>query len=71
MNEYTRILIEEYCESHKSKKSKRLAKLLELSYNMETFPDDNDAVFLEKVIGEENNLELKEAMQELDDFLFG
>lgn len=71
MNEYARILIEEYCESYKSKKSKRLAEILELSYDMERFPDDNDSVFLEKVIGEENNLELKEAMQELDDFLFG
>lgn len=70
MNEYSRILIEEYCENHDSKKSRCLSDLLELSYTMETFPSDSDAVFLERAINAEKNSELKEALRELDDFLF-
>jgi hypothetical protein len=37
---------------------------------MEVFPNDDDAVFLERAINAEKNSELKEALQELDDFLF-
>lgn len=71
MDEYSRILIEQYCVSHKSKKSGRLWELLELSYCMETEPTDEDAIFLEKSIRSEKKIELKEALQELDEFLFG
>ena len=62
MNEYSRILIEEYCESHNSRKSKRLERLIEFSYSMEMFPSDADAIFLEKTISNEKNSELNEAM---------
>ena len=71
MNEYSRILIEQYCMEHNSKKSRQLWDLLDLSYSMETEPTDEDAVFLEKVIRSEKNSELKEALQDLDEFLFG
>lgn len=71
MNEYSRILIEEYCMSHNSKKSRRLAALLEMSYDLECMPGDADAIFLEKAIDNEKNPELKEALQDLVDFLFG
>jgi len=71
MEEYSRIVIEQYCMSHKSKKSRRLQELLDMSYNMESEPDDCDAIFLEKVIDSEKNAEMKEALIDLDDFLFG
>lgn len=40
-----------------------------MSYDMGTIISDEDALFLEKVIDQEKNLELKEALQELDEFL--
>lgn len=71
MNEYSRILIEEYCISHNSKKSRRLSDLLDLSYSFEREPTDDDAIFLEKAIQSERNSELKEALSDLDEYLFG
>lgn len=72
MKEYSRIVIEEYCLSHrKTKKSKLLWDLLELSYNMECEPGDWEMIELEKLISREKNLELKEAMEDLDDFFCG
>jgi hypothetical protein len=70
MDEYSRILIEEYIMNHSSKKSRQLGRLLELSYSMATRPTDDDAIFLLKVIRSEKNPELKEALQELDEYLF-
>ena len=40
-----------------------------MSYDMGVMISDGDALFLEKVIDQEKNLELKEALQELDEFL--
>lgn len=71
MHEYSRILIEEYCQKHNSKKSRRLAYLVELSYDIEAEATEDDAIFLEGVIMREKDPELKEAFQELDEFLFG
>ena len=34
MQEYSRILIEDYCMSHDSAKSRRLEKLVKMSYDM-------------------------------------
>lgn len=69
MCEYSRIIIEDYCRTHNSAKSKRINKLLEMSYDMDAMISDGDALFLEKLIDQEKNLELKEALQELDEFL--
>jgi len=71
MNELSRIIIERYCMSHKSAKSKRLSYLLELSYDMSAVGTDDDAVFLERAIEREKDPKLREALQDLDDFLFG
>jgi len=71
MDEYSRIVIEQYYMSHKSKKSLQLRDLLELSYRMEVEPTDCDAILLEKMIDGEKNAEMKEALIDLDDFLFG
>ena len=70
MNEYSRILIEKYCMEHNSRKSRRLARLVDMSYDIEAVASDSDAVFLETAIEQEQNPELKEALQDLSDFLF-
>lgn len=69
MREYSRILIEEYCMEHDSAKSRRLQKLVELSYDVAA--EGTDATFLERAIAQEKDPELKEALRDLDDFLFG
>ena len=72
MREYSRILIEEYCMSHKyTKKSAFLWDLVDLSYTMECEPDEWEAIQLEQYISREKNPELKEALIDLDEFLFG
>lgn len=72
MNEYSRIMIEEYCMTHrKTKKSAFLWELLELSYTIECEPEDWEAIQLERYISRERNPELKEALIDLDEFLFG
>ena len=70
MQEYSRIRIEDYCMSHDSAKSRRLEKLVKMSYDMYAESTDSDAVFLEKAINQEKNLELKKALEDLDNFLF-
>lgn len=70
MEEYSRILIEEYCQHHNSKKSRWLAYLVDMSYDVACEPDDDDAIFLESAISREKDPELKEALQDLDRFLF-
>ncbi len=71
MDEYSRIIIEQYCSTHKSAKSRRIAKLLEMSYDPSSVGTDAEALFLEKAIDAEKNEELKEALQDLDQYLFG
>ena len=70
MREYSRILIEEYCMEHDSAKSRRLEKLERKSYDLSVVGTDSDAIFLEKLIAEEKNPELKEALEDLNDYLF-
>lgn len=70
MQEYSRIVIEEYCRTHsKTKKSRILLKLVELSYDLGCDPDDAEMIELSKLISREKNTELKEALIDLDDFL--
>ncbi len=72
MQEYSRIIIEEYCMSHrKTKKSTLLWDLLELSYTMECEPEDYEMIELSKIIAREKDPELKEALEDLNEFLCG
>ena len=71
MDEYSRILIERYCLNHSSKKSRHLQYLVELSYDIAAEGTDADAIFLERAIEQEKDPELKEALEDLDNFLFG
>ena len=71
MDEYSRILIEQYCMSHNSAKSSRFMKLLAKAYDMCAEMTDSEAIFLEKAIDSEKDEDLRDALQELDDFLCG
>ncbi len=71
MREMSRILIEEYCWSHNTAKSRRLQELVELSYDITAEGTDDDAIFLERAIQREKDPELKSALEDLDEFLFG
>ncbi|MBE5825245.1 MAG: hypothetical protein E7307_01275 [Butyrivibrio sp.] len=72
MKEFSRITIEQYCMAHRgTKKSRFLWDLVELSYNMECEPEDWEALQLEQYINREKSPELKEALEDLDEFLFG
>lgn len=72
MQEYSRIIIEEYCRTHrKTKKAAFLWDLLDLSYTMECEPEEWEMIELEKLISRENNPELKEALEDMDEFFCG
>lgn len=72
MKEYSRILIEQYCEKYpKTKKAATLQRPVTMSYDIASQPTDYDAISLEKLIERERNPELREALEDLDDFLFG
>ena len=72
MSEYSRILIEEYCMTHKkTKKSSFLWDLVQLSYSVDCEPSDWEAIQLEKYIESEKNPELREALIDLNEYLFG
>ena len=72
MEEYSRIVIEEYCRTHRNtKKSAFLWDLVELSYTMECEPEDYEMIELSKIIAREKDPELKEALEDLNEFLCG
>ena len=70
MEEISRMRIEEYCRSHKPKKAKQLARLVEMSYDLYGQGTDDDAIILESLIEREKDPELRKAIEDLDDFLF-
>ncbi|MBP3610404.1 MAG: hypothetical protein J6J42_08730 [Lachnospiraceae bacterium] len=71
MEELSRIIIEEFCKSHDSAKSRRLYRLVRMSYDIDAEYTDDDGLFIEKLIEREKDAELKEALQDLDEFMFG
>lgn len=50
MDEYSRIIIEEYCMQTDSTKSRRLEKLVRKSYDINAEYTDSDSAFIKKVI---------------------
>ena len=47
MDEYSRILIEKYCREYpRSKKTRILSQLIEMSYDFACEPSDSDAIEL-------------------------
>jgi len=71
MNEYSRIIIEGYCMEHpNTKKGKFLYRMVQMSYDLTAEGTDADAIQLEKYIQSEKNPRLREALDDLDEFLF-
>ena len=71
VEEYSRIIIEYYCRTHrKTKKSEFILNLVELSYTMECEPEDWEGIQLERYISQEKNPKLKSALEDLNEFLF-
>ena len=69
MDEYSRILIEEYCTNNSStKKAKLLSRLVRMSYYMDSEPSDSDMIQLEELVEVEDNPELREALEDLNGF---
>ena len=68
MEEYSRIILEQYCKAHRKRK---LARLVELSYDPACEVTDADALYLEKLIDQEEDAEIRDALKDLDDYLFG
>ena len=72
MQEYLRILIEEYCMSHsKTKKVTFLWDMVQKSYDIAYELENCELLYLEELISRERNQELKTALQDLDDFMCG
>ena len=71
MEEYSRILIEDYCMQTDSAKGRRLAKLVRKSYDINAEYTDSDAAFIEKAIEQEEDDSLREALEDLNGFMFG
>lgn len=72
MPEYSRILIEQYCMKHsETKKAKFLWEIVQMSYDLDCEIDNPDLLYLEQLISREKNPKLKQALEDLDDFLCG
>ena len=70
MEELSRVIIEEYCMTHNTAKSRRLQELVDMSYDLAAEGSDADAIYLERAISREKDPELKKALEDLDEFLF-
>ena len=72
MTEYSRILIEDYCMGNpKTPKTIFLWEMVKMSYDVGCEPTESQMIKLSKLIRAENNLKLKEALKDLDEFLRG
>ena len=57
--------------NHTSAKSKHLQELVNKSYDLNAEYTDADGLFMEKIIEQEKDPKLKDAFQDLDEFMFG
>ena len=71
MDEFSSILIVEYCMRTDSAKSRRLENLVRKSYDINAEYTDSDAAFIEKAIEQEEDDSLREALEDLNGFMFG
>ena len=72
MDEYSRIIIEEYCMNHpKTKKAVFLWEMVHMSYDVACEPAPWQLMQLSQLISRERNLELRDALKDLDEFMNG
>ena len=71
MNEYSRIIIETYCEKYKTEsRFKRLAKLVKRSYKLDAeYESDAEANFVFDFIEHCADEDLRKTLIDLDEFL--
>lgn len=60
----------EYCYTHKTKKAEALKYFLRMADDLGYEGSDEEALYLEHLINAERNPKMKEALQELDKWLF-
>lgn len=72
VEEYSRIIIEEYCMNHpKTKKADFLWEMVHMSYDIGCEPDPWQLMHLSQLISRERNPELRDALEDLDEFMNG
>ena len=73
MEEYSRIVIENYCEKYKSDpRFQRLAKIVARSYKIDSlYKSDEEANFVVDLIEHCADEELTKALIDLDEFMVG
>ena len=72
MEEYSRIIIEEYCINHpRTKKAEFLWEMVHLFYDVACEPELLQLMHLSQLISREKNPELREALEDLDEFMNG
>lgn len=72
MQEYSRIVIEEYCRKYpKTKKAAFLSEMVEMSYDLWCEASDWQMMYLSQLISREKNPELLEALEDLECFMNG
>lgn len=70
MDEYSRIVIEKYCMDYPTtKKADFLWDMVHMSYDLACEPEPWQLMHLSKLISRERNLELREVLEDLDDFM--
>ena len=66
MQEYSRILIEEYCMTHNSAKSRRLQKLVKMSYDMYAEGNESEVIrslrFVSVLLQKDQKLWIKDVL---------
>lgn len=72
MEVYSRIIIEEYCINHpRTKKAEFFWEMVHLSYDVAYEPELWQLMHLSQLILREKNPELREALEDLDEFMNG
>ena len=72
IEEYSRIIIEEYCMNHpKTQKADFLWEMVHMSYDIACEPEPWQLMHLSQLISRERNPELRDALEDLDEFMNG
>ena len=72
VEEYSRIIIEEYCKNHpKTKKADFLLEMIYMSYDITCELEPWQLMHLSQLISRERNLKLRNALEDLNEFMNG
>lgn len=71
MQENLRILLKEYCETHNNRRNREIRRIINLSYILSVKPFESDAQLLQNAIEQEKDPQIKAALMDLNEFMFG